>query len=101
LSRAGAAATAAPTPRPITVILRGHPFAHSLTKETRASCLDAERPGGYTVAAGALGGRSCSGGSDQRVVGVQVRGACRHLAAYAESATGWTIRPRRLDPRAG
>jgi hypothetical protein len=45
---------AAPTPRPITVILSGHPFAYSLTKETRASCLDAERPGGYTVAAGAL-----------------------------------------------
>jgi hypothetical protein len=53
LSRARAAAT--PTPRPIAVILRGHPFAHPLTKETRASCLDAERPGGYTVAAGALG----------------------------------------------
>src|SRR3954454_6688801 len=27
----------------------------------RPSCLDAERPGGYTVAAGASGGRSCSG----------------------------------------
>src|SRR4051812_23616929 len=40
-------------------------------------------------------------GGGQRVVGVQVRSACRHLAAYAESATRWIIHPRRLDPRAG
>ena len=67
----------------------------------RPSCLDAERPGGYTVAAGASVDDPAPGGGGQRVVGVQVRSACRHLAADAESATRWIIHPRRLDPRAG
>src|SRR6478735_7141520 len=46
--------------RPITVILGGHPCVRA-DQGARPSCLDAERPGGYTVAAGASGGRSCSG----------------------------------------
>ena len=41
------------------------------------------------------------GGGGQRVVGLQIRSACRHLAAYAESAMRWVIYPRRLDARAG
>src|SRR3979409_1677261 len=94
------AATAAQPPRPITVILGGHPFAYSLGEEPERRALMPNDRGDTRSRQGPWVNDPAPGGGGQRVVGLQVRSACRHLAAYAESATRWIIRPRRLDPRA-